>query len=249
MKQFDDELDPNTAHLWVVDLASVGFPGGRKSSIASFGGRTRARAALPIQARPPCLSCLLRSTSKRPDLGRSGCSSRGVASHEGPKWPALDRSAKRATLAALQHLPHHWISRLPSHGGKRLWCGRRSRGPIPRPQVAEPADPGAVRTCPHCRPAGPRAPLRLLAPLDAERSLCQGAGTWGLSPPFEQLPFECHEDGIRLDIDPTLDDGGQWYFEQWQARPGYILSLAVRRGQEAFRGVVRHTGVPSATPP
>jgi 4'-phosphopantetheinyl transferase len=62
----------------------------------------------------------------------------------------------------------------------------------------------------------------------------------GVSLRFNQLPFEYHEDGIRLEIDSTLDDGGQWYFEQWQPRSGYILSLAVRRGQEGFRGVVRH---------
>ena len=45
MKQFDNKLDPSTAHLWVVDLGQRGYPGDRKSSIASFGGRTRAHSA------------------------------------------------------------------------------------------------------------------------------------------------------------------------------------------------------------
>ena len=46
-----------------------------------------------------------------------------------------------------------------------------------------------------------------------------------------------------MDIDPTLEDGGQSYFEQRQAKHGYMLSVAVRRGPEVFRGVVRHSDV------
>jgi 4'-phosphopantetheinyl transferase len=71
----------------------------------------------------------------------------------------------------------------------------------------------------------------------------------GFSLPFEQLRFSWHEDAIRLDIDPTLDDGGQWHLEQWQALPDVMLSVAVRRGQQAFRELVRHSSMPSGLGP
>jgi 4'-phosphopantetheinyl transferase len=71
----------------------------------------------------------------------------------------------------------------------------------------------------------------------------------GFSLPFEQLRFSWHEDAIRLDIDPSLDDGGQWHLEQWQATPDVMLSVALRRGQQAFRGFVRHSSMPCGLGP
>jgi 4'-phosphopantetheinyl transferase len=100
-----------------------------------------------------------------------------------------------------------------------------------------------------------------IAALPEEERLCGFFRLWtlkeaytkarglGFSLPFEQLRLSWHEDAIRLDIDPSLDDGGHWHLEQWQATPDVMLSVALRRGQQAFRGLIRHSSMPCGLGP
>jgi 4'-phosphopantetheinyl transferase len=100
-----------------------------------------------------------------------------------------------------------------------------------------------------------------IAALPEEERLCGFFRLWtlkeaytkarglGFSLPFEQLHFSWHEDAIRLDIDPSLDDGGQWHLEQWQPILGVMLSVALRRGEQPFRGVIRHSSMPCGLEP
>lgn len=67
----------------------------------------------------------------------------------------------------------------------------------------------------------------------------------GMSLPFERLSFGWNEDEIRLHIEPHLDDGGPWYFEQWRTPEGYVIAVALRCGIGECRRVVYHPDSPS----
>jgi len=69
----------------------------------------------------------------------------------------------------------------------------------------------------------------------------------GISLPFEQLAFSWCSDGIRLEIHPTLDDSEHWHFEQWRVSDNHILSVALRGGRESSQSVVCYTALPPVT--
>jgi 4'-phosphopantetheinyl transferase len=239
--EFDNRLDPSTAHLWVVDLASVDTPvvedlqlflseeeleraqrfqfeRDRRTCLVSYGLLRRALTWVVPDVRPKDW-IVTRAPNGRPEIVQPSLL----------PWPRFNISHTTGLVACLVTAKND--------------CGVDVEAVVPFPdmdllswRILTPSERAHVAALPdnvrHC------GFFRLWTLKEAYAK----ARGLGVSLPFEQLPFEYHEDGIRL------DDSGQWYFEQWQPRPGYILSLAVRRGQEGFREVVRHTGMPSPTP-
>jgi 4'-phosphopantetheinyl transferase len=245
--EFDNRLDPSTAHLWVVDLASVDTPvvenlrlllsegelkraqrfqfeRDRRTFLVSYGLLRSALTWVVPGVRPKDW-IFTRAPNGRPEIDQPSLL----------PWLRFNISHTTGLVACLVTAKND--------------CGVDVEAVVPVPdleslswRILAPSERAHIAALPdHMRHCG----FFRLWTLKEAYAKARGLG---VSLPFEQLPFECHEDGIRLDIDPTLNDGGQWYFEQWQPRSGYILSLAVRRGQGGFRGVVRHTGVPSLTP-
>jgi 4'-phosphopantetheinyl transferase len=247
MKRFDNRLDPSTAHLWVVDLAGVDRPAvenlqllfskeelerarrfhferDRRAFLVSYGLLRRALTWVVPAVRPKDW-VFTRAPNGRPEIDQPSLL----------PWLRFNISHTTGLVACLVTAKNDCgvdveaVVRFPDLESLS-W---RILAASERAHIA--ALPDHVRHCGFFR----------LWTLKEAYAKARGLG---VSLPFEQLPFECREDGIRLDIDSTLDDCRQWHFEQWQPRSGYILSLAVRRGQEGFRGVVRHTGVPSLAP-
>jgi 4'-phosphopantetheinyl transferase len=247
MKQFDNRLDPSTAHLWVVDLASVDRPAlenlqlllseeeleraqrfqferDRRAFLVSYGLLRRA-LTLVVPGVCPKDWIFTRAPNGRPEIDQPSLL----------PWLRFSISHTTGLVACLVTAKND--------------CGVDVEAVVPFPdleslswRILAPSERAHIAALPdHVRHCG----FFRLWTLKEAYAKARGLG---VSLPFKQLRFECHEDGIRLDIDSILDDGRQWYFEQWQPRSGYILSLAVRRGQEEFRGVVRHTGMPSPTP-
>jgi 4'-phosphopantetheinyl transferase len=246
MKQFDNRLDPSTAHLWVVDLAGVDTPA--VGNLQLLLSEEELKRAQRFQF----------ERDRRAFLVSYGLLRRAltwIVPGVGPKdWIFTRAPSGRPEIDQPSRLP--WLRFNISHTTELVAClvtaknacGVDVEAVIPFPnleslswRILAPSERAHIAALPdHMRHWG----FFRLWTLKEAYAKARGLG---VSLPFAQLPFECHEDGIRLDIDSILDDGRQWYFEQWQPRSGYILSLAVRRGQEGFRGVVRHIGMPSPT--
>jgi 4'-phosphopantetheinyl transferase len=239
MKQFENKLDPGTAHLWVVDL-------------------TRANE-LAVDAYRKLLSQEEVDRARRFRFERDRCAFLvsywilrtaltwcvpGV--HPGD-WVFVRAPKGRPEIDQPAVVP--WLRFNLSHTSGFVAC-------VVMAEVDCGVDVEAMTPLPDleslCRRVlAPSERTDIAALPDAERA-CRFFRLWtlkeayakarglGVSLPFERLSFEWRQDGVRLDIDPTLDDGGQWYFEQWQPSPDYMLAVAVRRPQKAFRGIVRH---------
>lgn len=243
MKQFYNRLDPGTAHVWAVDLAMVDESAVQDCRILlseeeldraqRFRFERDRRAFLVSHA-------LLRTTLTWvvPDVRPQDWSFATA-----PKGrPEIDQPG---VVPWLRFNTSHTIGLVACVVTTEIDCGVDVEAITPLPdlkllarQVLAPSERAHIDALP-----------------DNER-LCDFFRLWtlkeayakarglGVLLPFERLSFKWHKDGIRMDIDPTLDHGGQWYFEQWQATPRHMLSVAVRLGQEAFRPVVRHTAMP-----
>jgi len=238
-----NKLEPGTAHLWVADLASVDertvedyrillseeeldraqrfrFQRDRLSFVVSHGLLRTALTWLAPGNRPEDWIFAM-GANGRPEINMP----------DTVPWPRFNISHTAGSVACVVTaeidcgVDVESVRPLPDLEA----LSRRVLTPTERAHIA--ALPDDERLCSFFR----------LWTLKEAYAKARGLGVL-LS--FERLCFEWNEGGIRLDIDPVLDDGAQWYFDQWQAPPGYMLSVALRRGAEGFREMVHHTALP-----
>lgn len=98
----------------------------------------------------------------------------------------------------------------------------------------------------------------LSAPAHARRELFFGYWTLkeayvkargcGISLPLDRCAFEFRPEGIRAELDPSLnDDGAEWQFAQWSPTKKHLLAVALRGGRSAAYRIVRHDLPPGLT--
>jgi 4'-phosphopantetheinyl transferase len=243
VRQIQSRLELNTAHLWVTDLATVGEPAVEhyRSVLSQEEVQRAQRFRFDRDRRAFVISHGLLRTAL----------TWVVPSVRPEDWTFARAPMGRPEIDRPEVIPRPRFN--ISHTTRLIAC-------VVTADIDCGVDVEAVTALPDVESLS----RRIMAPserayidrLPDEERLCGFFRLWtlkeaytkargfGFSLPFEKLSFSWQEDGIHLDIDPNLDDGGQWYFDQWQEIPEFMLSVALRRGQQPFHGVVRHTSVP-----